>query len=75
MDLCQHIVDMIVNIIDLYMTFIKFLNCMTSSNKTDCHNITEVDKQLNLVVPLQNVCASVKWQIYKSLKKIFEDTN
>ena len=33
---------------------------MTSSNKTDCHNITEVDKQLNLVVPIQNVCASVK---------------
>ena len=48
---------------------------MISSNKTDCHNITEVDKQLNLVVPLQNVCASVKWQIYKSLKQIFEDTN
>ena len=36
--------------------------------ENDCHNITEVDKQLNLVVPLQNVCVSVKWQIYKSLK-------
>ena len=48
---------------------------MTSSNKTDCHNTTEVDKQLTLVVPLQNSCASATWQTYKSLKKIFEDTN
>ena len=32
---------------------------MISSNKTGCHNITEVDKELKLVVPLQNVYASV----------------
>ena len=42
---------------------------MTSSNKTDCHNITEVDKQLTLFVRLQNVHASIKWQIYKVLNK------
>lgn len=28
-----------------------------------------VDKQLNFALPLQNVCASTKWQIYKVLKK------
>jgi hypothetical protein len=34
-----------------------------------------VDNQLNFGLPLQNVCASVKWQIYKVLKKIVKDTN
>jgi hypothetical protein len=34
-----------------------------------------VDKQLNFGLPLQNVCASAKWQINKVLKKIFKDTN
>ena len=33
-----------------------------------------VYKQLNLVIPLQNVRASIKWPIYKSLQKIFKDT-
>ena len=33
-----------------------------------------VDKQLNLVVPLQNLYTSVAWQIYKSLHNIFKDT-
>ena len=34
-----------------------------------------VDKQLNFVLPLQNVCASAKWQIYKVFKEICKDTN
>ena len=42
---------------------------MTSRNKTDCHNLTEVDRQLNLVVPLQNVYASVHNGRFTVLKK------